>query len=202
MEQIKIIEDLIQSFMKYPTIGRKTAERLAYSSLSLPEEALQQLTSSLSGISSLKRCPTCGYFYEDKCPFCSDKNRDQKTILVVSDIKDIITIETSEIYDGLYFALKGTISPIRNRMPNNIGILDLKARVLDHQIKEVILALPTDLDGETTSLYISKMFSKFSDITVSRIANGIPIGSSLDYLDKYTLKSSILGRTKVENIDK
>lgn len=197
MDQIKTIKDLISSFKLYPSIGSKTAERLAYATLSLSDNERENFINALDQVSKLKKCPTCGMYINDGCPICSDNERDKETILVVADSKDIFSIEKDGIYKGLYFALSGTISPIKNRMPENIGIDQLEKRVIDGNIKEVILALPTDLDGETTALYIEKIFHD-KDVVVSKIANGIPIGTSLEYLDSYTLKSSIQGRRNMK----
>lgn len=198
MEQIEAIKKLTELFSKYPTIGNRSAERLAYATLNLPEAIRDQICEQFQKVKSLKRCNTCGMVYEDKCPICTDQRRDQSKILVVADLKDIYTIDNSGVYDGLYFALRGTISPLKNRLPEKIGIYDLKDRVLQHKINEVILALPTDLDGETTSIYIARIFEKYKDIKVTKMASGIPLGTSLEFLDKYTLTSAIKDRKEVK----
>lgn len=198
MNQIKTVKDLIASFKLYPTIGSKTAERLAYATLSLSDNERENFSKALLEVSNLNKCPLCGMYVDDKCPICSDETRDKSTLLVVSDTKDIYAIERDGVYTGLYFALSGTISPIKNRLPETVGIDQLEQRVNDSNIKEVILALPTDLDGETTALYIEKIFHD-KDVVVSKIANGIPIGTSLEYLDSYTLKYSIQGRRNMKD---
>lgn len=198
MDQIKTVKDLIASFKLYPTIGSKTAERLAYATLSLSDNERENFSKALLEVSNLNKCPLCGMYVDDKCPICSDETRDKSTLLVVSDTKDIYAIERDGVYTGLYFALSGTISPIKNRLPETVGIDQLEQRVNDSNIKEVILALPTDLDGETTALYIEKIFHD-KDVVVSKIANGIPIGTSLEYLDSYTLKYSIQGRRNMKD---
>lgn len=198
MNQIKTVKDLIASFKLYPTIGSKTAERLAYATLSLSDNERENFSKALLEVSKLKRCPLCGMYVDDKCPICTDETRDKSTLLVVADTKDIYAVERDGVYTGLYFALCGTISPIKNRLPETVGIDRLEKRVIDSNIKEVILALPTDLDGETTALYIEKIFHD-KDVVVSKIANGIPIGTSLEYLDSYTLKYSIQGRRNMKD---
>ena len=199
METIETVEELIESYQKLPGIGPKTAERLAYATLSLSVEDRESFCNALqNSIHRVSRCPECGTFYEDRCPICSNPNRDSSLLMVVSDSKDIIAIEKSGSYNGLYFTLDGTLSPVKNRTPDSIGIPELKQTVASKGVHEIILALPTDLEGETTSLFIINSFSKNNDVTVTRLAHGIPIGTNLEYIDSLTLAQSIKGRVSTK----
>lgn len=196
MDSIKTIQDLIASYKKLPGIGFRTAERLAYATLNLTNDDREKFIQALEDASlKVKRCPNCGTFYDDQCPICSDATRDHSILLVVSDSKDILSIEKTNGFHGMYFSLKGTLSPLKNRNPNDIGIPQLKEVIQRDHVKEIILALPTDLEGETTASYIANLYRKEPSITVSKLANGIPIGTNLEYLDNMTITSSIKGRT-------
>ena len=203
MENIKTIEELIECYRKLPGIGLKTAERLSYATLNLSMEDREKFIAVLDECNTqVKKCPNCGTFYDDVCPICSDPTRDRHTLLVVSDSKDILSIEKTNGYDGGYFSLNGTLSPLKNRTPEAIGIPALKKRVEENQVTEIILALPTDVEGETTALYIANLFKKQPDINVSKLANGIPIGTNLEYLDNMTITSSIKGRIRLNEGEK
>ena len=133
MQEIKTITDLINSYKKLPGIGYRTAERLAYATLSLKKEDVEDFIQALDdAITKVKRCPFCGTFYDDVCPICSDHTRDCSTLLVIADSKDILTIEKTNGYHGSYFTLKGTLSPLKNRTPDKIGIPELKERVKEN----------------------------------------------------------------------
>lgn len=203
MENIKTIQELIDCYKKLPGIGFKTAERLAYATLNLPSEDKEKFISVLSYCDThIQKCPNCGSFFDDVCPICSDDTRDKHTLLVVSDSKDIISIEKTDGFHGIYFSLNGTLSPLKNRTTDSIGIPALIDRVKQEGVKEIILALPTDVEGETTALYIANIFKKQPDINVSKLANGIPIGTNLEYLDNLTITSSIRGRIKMNEGEK
>ncbi len=199
METIKTIEELIESYEKLPGIGPKTAERLAYATLSMSVEDRESFCNALqNSIHRVSKCPDCGTYFEDSCPICSNPNRDTSLLMVVSDSKDIISIEKSGSYNGLYFTLDGTLSPVKNRTPDSIGIPKLKEIVKSKGVHEIILALPTDLEGETTSLFIINSFAKYEDVSVTRLAHGIPIGTNLEYIDSLTLAQSIKGRVSTK----
>jgi recombination protein RecR len=201
MDQIKTIEDLIACYKKLPSIGSKSAERLAYATLELSEEERNEFIQALKDANEkVKRCPDCGIFFNDECPICSSKDRDHQLVMVVSSTKDIYSIEKTQGYNGTYFTLNGTLSPLKNRGPETIGINKLIERVKRDNVQELILALPTDLEGETTSSYIARIF-KDSTVSVTRLAHGIPIGTNLEYLDSLTITQSIKRRIKV-NEDK
>lgn len=197
MEAIKTILELTDSYRKLPGIGPKTAERLAYATLRLGQEDRKQFISALTdSLTKVHKCPHCGFYFEESCPICSDSKRDRTELLVVSDGKDVLSIEKAKGYNGLYFILDGTLSPLRNKTPETIGIPHLLKEAEENGTKEVILALPTDLEGETTSLYIANLFQK-KGIKVTRLAHGIPVGTNLEYLDNLTIAQSIKNRTDV-----
>lgn len=195
MEPIDTVEKLIECFKLLPGIGSKTAERLSYATLELSEDQRKAFIEALEECNvKVKRCPECGVFYVDDCPICSDKNRDHSLVLVVSNSKDIYSLEKTKEFHGTYFSLAGTLSPLHNRNPEQIGIPRLKERVLKDNVKELILALPTDLEGETTSLYIANIYKENPNVKVSRLAYGLPVGTNLEYLDNLTISQSLKGR--------
>ena len=199
MEAIKTIQDLIECYKKLPGIGFKTAERLAYATLHLTAEDRNRFILALTDANEkVQKCPKCGTFFDDQCPICSDLNRDHSVLLVVSDSKDILSIEKTNGYHGEYFSLKGTLSPLKNRTPEEIGIPQLKQRVEKEGIKEIILALPTDLEGETTAMYLANIYRDNPDVSITKLANGIPIGTDLAYLDNMTITSSLKGRVSLK----
>ena len=200
MEQIKTVQDLIECYKKLPGVGYRTAERLAYATLNLSKEEKDAFIEAFEEAETkVKKCPNCGAYYDEECPICSDPKRDKTTLLVVKDSKDILSIEKTNGYKGGYFTLKGTLSPLKNRNPEDIGIPELKKRVEEDKVKEIILALPTDLEGETTSLYIASLYKKDPARHVSKLANGIPMGTNLEYLDNLTITSSLKGRIQLND---
>ena len=200
MEQIKTVQDLIECYKKLPGVGYRTAERLAYATLNLSKEDKDAFIEAFEEAEAkVKKCPNCGTYYDEECPICSDPKRDKTTLLVVKDSKDILSIEKTNGYKGGYFTLKGTLSPLKNRNPEDIGIPELKKRVEEDKVKEIILALPTDLEGETTSLYIASLYKKDPARHVSKLANGIPMGTNLEYLDNLTITSSLKGRIQLND---
>ena len=200
MEQIKTVQDLIECYKKLPGVGYRTAERLAYATLNLSKEDKDAFIEAFEEAETkVKKCPNCGTYYDEECPICSDPSRDKTTLLVVKDSKDILSIEKTNGYKGGYFTLKGTLSPLKNRNPEDIGIPELKKRVEEDKVKEIILALPTDLEGETTSLYIASLYKKNPARHVSKLANGIPMGTNLEYLDNLTITSSLKGRIQLND---
>ena len=199
METIKTIQDLIECYKKLPGIGFKTAARLAYATLHLTAEDRNRFILALTDANEkVQKCPKCGTFFDDQCPICSDLNRDHSVLLVVADIKDILASEKTNGYHGEYFSLKGTLSPLKNRTPEEIGIPQLKQRVEKEGIKEIILALPTDLEGETTAMYLANIYRDNPDVSITKLANGIPIGTDLEYLDNMTITSSLKGRVSLK----
>ncbi len=203
MQAIKTIQDLIDSYKKLPGIGYRTAERLAYATLSLSTEEKEAFISALEDANEkVKQCPFCGTFYDDECPICNDNTRDKSTLLIIADSKDILSIEKTNGYHGSYFTLHGTLSPLKNRTPDQIGIPVLKERIEKDGVKEIILALPTDLEGEVTASYIANLYKNNDSVNVSKLANGIPIGTNLEYLDSLTITSSLKGRVSLKEGEK
>jgi recombination protein RecR len=197
MEPIKTLQDLIDCYKKLPGIGYKTAERLAYATLDLSSEDRKAFLQAFQDADTkVKKCPNCGTFFEDQCPVCSDPTRDKGTLMVVSQSKDVLSIEKTQGYHGSYFTLQGTLSPLHNRTPESIGIPALRKRIEDDKVKELILALPTDLEGETTAQFLIASY-KNTTLTISRLAYGIPVGTNLEYLDNLTIARSIQGRVLV-----
>ena len=198
MENLEIIKNLSSLYKKFPTIGSKSANRLSYATLNLTIEERKKFIELLEYCNTkLKKCPTCGSFFEDECPFCADQSREKDKILVVSDSKDIYSIENTNTYKGLYFTLNGLLSPLKNQDQEKAGLNKLYSKVINENIKEVIIALPTSFEGENTSFYISHLF-KNDNVKVTRIAYGIPVGTNLEYLDQITISRSLSGRKEME----
>lgn len=193
----KSLENLIQSFKKLPGVGAKTAERYAFAMLEANEVDVTDFANSLIDVKSkIKKCAVCGNISEGEiCDICSDLNRDKGTICVVQEAKDIIAMEKTNEYHGVYHVLNGVLSSSKGIMPEDINIESLINRA-DESTKEVILATNPTMEGETTALYIDKLLTK-KGIYVTRIAHGLPMGSYLDYADELTLIKAIEGRKKI-----
>lgn len=198
MNYPKSIRNLIECFKKLPGIGDKTAERLALSTLYLDEEVINLFSSSIKDVKSkIKRCAKCNNLSEDnQCEICKLSDRDQKTICVVEDPKNVILFEKVGTYKGLYHVLDGLISPLDGINPEDIKINMLLDRIKKESIEEVILAIKPSIEGETTSLYISKLLQDLP-IKVTRIAHGIPIGVDMEYIDLLTLEMALEDRTSI-----
>lgn len=192
------IEKLIESFEKLPSIGHKTAIRLAFHMLDMTNEEIEEFTKSITDAKQkLKFCSTCFNIADtDPCPICSDPKRDQSTICVVEDVRDIMAMERTHEYKGVYHVLHGTISPMNGIGPDEIKIKELLNRIRDNDIKEVIIATNPRVEGEATSIYISKLVKAFN-IKVTRIAHGIPVGGDLEYTDEITLMKAMEGRREI-----
>ena len=192
----KSLNNLISSFLKLPGVGKKTAERYAYAVVNkMKKEDIEKFIESLSNCKdSIKRCPICGFLTEDDiCEYCKDNTRDKSTILVVEEAKDVEAIERCERYFGMYHVLGGSISPINGIGPEELNIKSLFKRIDDENTKEIILATNATVEGEATALYI-KRFLQDKNIIVSRIAYGMPVGSSLEFSDESTIMRALDGR--------
>ena len=189
------IEKLIESFEKLPSIGHKTAIRLAFHMLNCSEEETNSFVSSIiNAKKNLKYCKICYNISDtDPCPICQNPKRDQSTICVVEDVKDIIAMERTHEFKGIYHELHGSISPMNGIGPDDIKIKELLARLMNSQVKEVILATNPRVEGEATAMYISKLIKPLG-IRVTRIAHGIPVGGDLEYTDEVTLMKALEGR--------
>lgn len=192
------IERLIENFEKLPSVGRKTAERLAFYILEEKNSNVQEfLNSIVDAKRSLKHCSQCFNLSDtDPCPICSDPTRDKTTICVVEGIRDIAAMERVQQYKGLYHVLQGTLSPMRNIGPNDIRIEELLTRIKKGNIKEIILATNPQVEGEATAMYIAKLLREHN-IKTTRIAHGIPVGGDLEYTDEITLLKALEGRTNI-----
>lgn len=189
---------LIESFKKLPGIGEKTAERLAFSVMNMDNDTVILFSNSLKNVKNkIKRCTICGNITENNiCDICKNEARDNNIICVVEDAKNVISLEKMGSYNGKYHVLNGLISPMDGKGPDDISIDSLISRVKKDDIKEVIIAISPTLEGETTSLYITKLLEN-TKVVVSKIAYGIPMGADMEYLDPMTLSMALLNRNKV-----
>ena len=187
---------LIEVFRSLPQVGAKAAEKYAYAILAMSDSEIQELLTTIATAKEkVKPCSICYHLSEqDKCAICLDSTRDTNTICVVNSSRDVIAMENTHQFKGLYHVLKGEISPAKGIMPEDLTINELMKR-LENGVKEVIIATNSTIDGETTALYLSKLI-KAKNISVSRLAHGIPMGGQLDYADELTLAKAIEGRVK------
>ena len=192
------IINLIACFKRLPGIGEKTAERLALSVLDIDEENIDLFSKSLKDSKTkIKRCKICNNLSEDElCEVCKDKNRNKEIICIVEEPKNVILLEKINVFDGYYHVLDGLISPIDGINPEDINLLSLIDRIKKDKVKEVILALKPSVEGETTSLYISKILDGMN-VKITKIAHGIPLGAEIDYVDSLTLEMALENRTEI-----
>ena len=192
------IERLIENFEKLPSIGHKTATRLAFHMLNLNEEGVNEFINSITEAKkNLKYCSKCFNITDtDPCPICSSPKRDQSTICVVEDVKDVVAMEKTHEYKGVYHVLHGSISPMNGIGPEDIKIKELLERLRDTDVKEIILATNPRVEGEATAIYLSKLIKPIG-IKVTRIAHGIPVGGDLEYTDEITLSKALEGRREI-----
>lgn len=191
----KHLEILIDEFNKLPGIGRKSATRLAFHIINSEEKEVNNFIKALQDSKSLvKKCKVCGNFCEtDTCDICDNMMRDHQTICVVEDSKDIMNLEKTGKYNGVYHILNGKIAPLDGVTPDKLNIKSLLERVTNEDIKEIIFALSSDLEGETTVLYLTKLLKPFG-VTVSKLASGIPMGGNIEYADNATIAKALEGR--------
>lgn len=192
------IEKLIESFERLPSIGHKTAARLAFYMLNCTEEETNSFVSSiLNAKKNLKYCSKCFNISDtDPCFICGNPKRDETQICVVEDVRDIIAMEKTHEFKGVYHVLHGSISPMNGVGPDDIKIKELLARLIDGQVKEVILATNPRVEGEATAMYLSKLIKPLG-VKATRIAHGIPVGGDLEYTDEITLTKALEGRREV-----
>ena len=191
------ISKLIEELSRLPGIGAKTAQRLAFHIINMPPEQVERLASSMTDArNNIQYCKQC-FTLTDKelCPICSSKDRDQRTIMVVENARDLAAYEKTGKYHGVYHVLHGAISPMLGIGPGDIKLKELMQR-LQGDVEEVIIATNSSLEGETTAMYISKLI-KPTGIKVSRIASGVPVGGDLEYIDEVTLLRALEGRTTI-----
>lgn len=199
MKYPSTIQNLIECFKMLPGIGEKTAERLALSILDADSEMINLFSDSLKDSKTkIRRCEKCNNLSESKlCEVCKDKSRNKQVLCVVEEPKNVILFEKLNIFDGYYHVLDGLISPIDGINPEDINISSLINRVKEDNVKEIILALKPSIEGETTSLYISKTLEG-TDVKISKIAHGIPLGAEIDYVDSLTLEMALENRTYID----
>lgn len=192
------ISKLIHEFSKLPGIGNKSAQRLAMHILKMSNDDVKSLAHAIvEAKAKIKNCSLCfNITSEDPCPICTDVKRDKSTICVVQESKDIMAIEKTRDYKGLYHVLQGAISPMDGIGPNEIRIKELILRLQKENIEEIIIATNPNIEGEATAMYLSKLI-KPSGIKVTRIAHGIPVGGDLEYIDEVTLSKAIEGRHEI-----
>ena len=192
------IEKLIEAFEKLPSIGNKTAARLAFYMLNSSKEETDEFVSAIiNAKKNLKYCSKCYNISDtDPCTICENPKRDQTVICVVEDVRDIIAMERTHEFKGVYHVLHGSISPMNGIGPEDIKIKELLARLMDGQVKEIILATNPIVEGEATAMYLSKLIKPLG-IKVTRIAHGIPVGGDLEYTDEITLTKALEGRREL-----
>ena len=199
MEYTKPLAQLIEFFQKFPGIGPKSAQRMAFHLLKMPLSEVQRFSQVLvDAKENIHYCNVCfNMSASNPCEICTDTRRDKSVICVVAETKDLIAIEKTREYKGLYHVLQGTLSPLDGIGVEDIRIKELLTRVTDATINEVILALSPSVEGEATSMYMTKLLKPFN-IKISRIAFGLPVGSDLEYADEITLAKAIEGRRIID----
>ena len=198
MAEVESIARLVNQLSRLPGIGKKSAQRLAYHIISLPEEQVRELAVAIfNGKKQVHFCPVCGNFTDtDPCVICSDANRRKDIVCVVKDPRDVNAMERMRDYNGQYHVLHGVISPMDGIGPDDIHIRELMSRLASGEIQEVVLATNPDVEGEATASYISRLIKPMG-IRVTRIAHGVPVGGELEYTDEITLLRAFQGRTEL-----
>lgn len=194
----KSIATLIEHFQKFPSVGPKSAQRMTFYMLRMPESEVQKFAQAiLEAKRNTRTCEVCfNLSSSSPCEICTNPKRDRSIICVVAETKDLIAIEKTNEFKGLYHVLQGLISPMDGIGADDIRIKELLTRLASDEVKEVILALPPSVEGEATSLYLTKLIKPFG-ITISRIAFGLPVGADLEYADEITIAKAIEGRREI-----
>lgn len=192
------IAKLIEEFSKLPGIGKRSAERLAFHVLKMSKENVERFSKTLvDAKEKIRFCPECQSLTDSvPCSICSDAKRDKSVICVVENPKDVIAMEKTKEFSGVYHVLHGVISPIDGIGPDDIKIKELLLRTKDNNVKEIIMATNPSIEGEATAMYISNLFKNFG-IKVTRIAHGLPVGGELEYADEITLTRALEGRHEI-----
>ncbi|MCI1273537.1 MAG: recombination mediator RecR [Clostridiaceae bacterium] len=194
----KSIATLIEHFQKFPSVGPKSAQRMAFYLLRMPKDEVEKFAQCMiEAKENTKTCEICfNISSTSPCEICSSSSRDKSTICVVAETKDLIAIEKTNEYKGLYHVLQGLISPMDGIGAEDVRIKELLNRLTDERVKEIILALSPSVEGEATSLYLSKLIKPFG-IKISRIAFGLPVGADLEYADEITIAKALEGRREI-----
>ena len=193
------LENLVEQFAKLPGVGRKSAQRLAFHLLNQPDQAAQAFADAIvQAKRGIACCPVCQNLTQGDgpCPICASPRRDHTTICVVADPKDVVALERSREYQGVYHVLHGVISPMNHVGPDDLRIAQLTQRVAQGGVQEVIMATNPDTEGETTAMYLSRLLKPFG-VKVTRLAYGIPVGSHLEFADDATLTRAMEGRREM-----
>ena len=195
MKELPTYVALVDSFRKLPGVGTRSAERMASSVLEMKEEDAFEFASAIENATkSVHKCPNCGLYTEDDlCEICKDSGRDKSLCLVVATAKEAVAFEGVNDYRGTYHVLGGLIAPAKGIGPESLRIEELKSRIVDEGIKEIIVATAPTLEGETTALFLAKILEPF-EVKVSRLGYGLPVGSSLEFADSLTLSRALEGR--------
>ena len=198
MEKLKALVRLEESLCKLPSVGKRSAERMAYALLSMDEEDLNEFSDALKSLKqSIHVCPICGFLTDgEKCEICNSEEREKDVLMIVSYPKDVIAFENAETYHGLYHVLNGALSLGKGGSIDNLNINSLLDRVNNNHFKEVIVATNPTIEGEATALYIAKLLEDKVD-NVTRLAYGLQMGGNLEYTDSLTLSKAIEGRRKL-----
>ena len=196
----KLLENLVYNISQLSGIGKRSALRIALEILRKPKEYSRDLSESILDFKTqIKHCSECHNISDkDICDICSNSSRDQSIICIVEDIRDVIAIENTNLYNGLYHVLGGVISPIEGIGPEDLNINSLEKKIIDKKVNEIIFALSATIEADTTSFYLFKILNKL-DVKVSVLARGIPVGDQLEYTDEVTLARSIQNRRPYES---
>ena len=198
MKELKSITKLIESFSRLPGVGHRSAEKMAYSVLEMLDEDVEMFSDALRELKqNVHRCPICGTYTEyDVCEICADENRDKTKIIVVSYPKDVYSFEKLGVYDGRYHVLGGVLSAVNGVGINDLNIGGLEKRIKEDGVQEIIIATNPTTEGETTALFLAKILEK-QNVSVTRLAYGLPMGAHLEYADSLTLSKALEGRKKI-----
>lgn len=196
----KLLQEAVDEFAKLPGIGKKTAFRLVLFLLNQDKEAVKQFGETIIRLrNEIKRCKSCNVISDDElCPVCSDENRDHSVVCVVENSRDVIAIENTQQFKGIYHVLGGIISPMDGIGPGDLNLENLQNKIESNHVQEIILALSTTMEGDTTNFYLYKRFRDFP-VKITTIARGISIGDDLEFADELTLGKSIANRTLFES---
>lgn len=196
----KLLQDVVGELSKLPGIGRRTALRLAIHLLKMEPDSVKEMTRSIDRFKEeIKHCSVCNNLSDEEiCPICQDAERDRSTICVVEQIADLLSIENTRQYRGLYHVLGGVISPMQGIAPSDLTIDLLLERIAQGGVKEVITAISTSVEGETTLFYLMNRLRQFPDVKVTTIARGIGFGDELEYVDELTITHALMNRREID----
>ena len=195
---VAALENLIEQFQKIPSIGRKTAQRMAFHVLDLTDEQAREFADAIiDAHTKIHHCALCHNLTENElCPICESANRDHTTVCVVEEPRDVLAMERMREFSGVYHVLHGVISPMNGIGPEDITVKELLARMGDGKVQEVIMATNPTVEGEATAMYISRLLKPMG-VSVSRLAYGVPVGADLEYADEVTLTRALEGRRMI-----